>query len=202
VSLPTSTGFWTAINNDITEGIAGDGDAQARAAQIEQEILAEYGVSSIDELPLGYGALSRMARDSYADRVHAVHFGDLWQRYAQQETVMRTAALLSPAIAMRSLSMKLSGSDLAHRQHFEESTETYRQYFNTFIDTWEANRVHGTERFDEEIDELLRAVEPFQYAAPGPGFALRSGLPDMLLLLLWGVLAAAVLRFSARRLAP
>jgi len=204
VSLPTTSEFWSEINRDYQEGFAGDGNLAARGRAFDAQLLQQYGVARIRDLPVGATALRRLHRDAYADRVHEVHFADLWQRYDRQQQIIAIAGLLSPTLAMRSLSMRLSGTDLSHQQDFEAHAETYRRDLSRHIDEWDSASTRGEMSYDDKYgnNALWQSISPFAYAAPDVGFVLRSARLDMAVLLLWLVAALGLLGLSARRLQP
>ncbi|WP_280813156.1 DUF3526 domain-containing protein [Variovorax sp. TBS-050B] len=204
VPLPSAERFWGDIQRDYTQGLPGDADLAARGRAFEAELLRRHGAARLEDLPFGVAAVRRMERDAYADRVHALHFDALWSRYASQERWLRAAAGLSPAVAMRAISMKLAGTDLAHQRHFEDAAEAYRRQVNTTIDEWDAGHTRGLTSFDDRYadDALWRSVAPFRYAPPGAGFAWTAALPDIALLLAWALAAAWLCIASLRRLQP
>jgi ABC-2 type transport system permease protein len=202
--LPGAAAFWAGIQRDYTDGLPGDGSLTERGKRLDAELLRRHGVARVEDLPVGVAAVRRLARDAYADRVHALHFDALWDRYARQEQLLRLAAVLSPAIAMRSLAMKLAGTDLSHQRHFEEAAERYRRAVNTAIDQWDASHTRGLTSFEDKYagEALWRSIEPFSYRAPATGFAVRAAVPEILVLAGWALVALAVLGASVRRLAP
>ncbi|MEM5428543.1 DUF3526 domain-containing protein [Cupriavidus oxalaticus] len=204
VPLPSAQAFWAAIQRDYTEGLPGDGNLAARQQRHDAALLARYGASRLEDLPVGAAPLRRLARDAYADRVHALHFDRLWQSYAAQENVMRAAALLSPALAIRNFSMKVAGTDLAHQHDYEDAAERYRRGVNTAIDQWDASHTRGLTSFEDKYAgaALWRAIGPFAYTMPPAYFALRAALPEIAILILWCALVLAGLSFSLRKMQP
>ncbi|WP_297655558.1 ABC transporter permease subunit [Hydrogenophaga sp.] len=204
VPLPTAERFWGDIHRDYTQGLPGDADLATRGKAFEAELLRRHQAQRLEDLPFGVAAARRLARDAYADRVHALHFDALWQRQHRQEQWLRATALLSPAVAMRAISMKMAGTDLAHQRHFEEAAEGYRRQVNTRIDQWDVDNTRGITSFDDRYanNDLWRSVEAFRYAPPRVGFALRAAWPDLLVLLAWALASAGLLRASLRKLDP
>lgn len=204
VPLPTAERFWGDIHRDTTQGLPGDADLATRGKAFEAALLRRHNVQRLEELPFGVTAARRLERDAYADRVHALHFDALWQRYGRQEQWLRASAVLSPAVAMRSISMKMAGTDLVHQRHFEDRAEDYRRYVNTTIDQWDVDNTRGITSFDDRYahNDLWRSIEPFRYVPPRVGFALRAAWPDLLVLLAWALAAGWLLRASLRKLDP
>lgn len=201
VPLPSADAFWKDIRRDYQQGLPGDGDLATRGRLFDERLLATHNVTRLEDLPFGAYAIRRLERDRYADEVHQLHFDDLWQRFHRQEEVLRWAAVLSPAVAVRQISMKLAGTDLQHRKSFEDSAERYRQQFNTTIDRWDAETTVGLRSFEEKYgdDELWRAIEPFEYRAPSAAKAVLSALPELTLLGVWTAAAFGLLAFASRR---
>ena len=202
VALPSADQFWRAIRRDYEHGLPGEGSLAERSKRFDAALLRKYSVQRLEDLPVGGYALRRLHRDAYADKVHALHFDDLWRRYREQETVLRGTALFSPAVAMRLISMKLAGTDLAHRQHFEDAAEVYRRDVNTHIDEWDVAHSHGLRSFDDKYgsNAVWQSIEPFRYRIPSPAFALRLVLPELTILLGWLLLSALLLVVAGRRM--
>lgn len=202
--LPTGDAFWSGVRRDIEQGLPGDGNARQRLAAFDARLLAEHGVSRLEDLPFGANASRRLFRDAYATRVHALHFDRLWQAQLQQQQRLRALTAISPYALMRSVSSALAGTDLAHRRHFEAAAEDYRERFTTLIDEWDLRSTRGVTSFESRYagDALWQSMPPWTYAPPGLGFALRTAGPDLLMLGLWLAALLAGLRAGARRLKP
>ncbi len=200
--IPSATAFWAAIKKDIQQGLADDGGHEAREASFNAQVLKQYGAARIEDLPVGYTALKRSFNDGYSERVHALHFDRLRDAFERQGRFVHIASLLGPSIAMRSLSMTLSGMDLAHQRHFEDAAENYRHYFIGLTDDWDRERSHGTEHGAQGHDSDWGSVKAFGYVPPSLGFALHHALADLLVLSAWLVVALLWLLFSANRLKP
>ncbi|MDO9234407.1 MAG: DUF3526 domain-containing protein, partial [Aquabacterium sp.] len=202
VPTPGAAAFWAAIKQDIQQGLDNDGDHDEREASFRAQVLKQYGVARIEDVPVGYAALQRSFNDGYSERVHAVHFDRLRDAFERQGRIIHIASLLGPSIAMRSVSMTFSGMDLAHQRHFEDAAEHYRHYFIGLTDDWDRERSHGTERGAQGHDADWGSVQAFSYTSPAVGFALTHALADLMVLLVWLVAALMWLLFSARRLKP
>jgi ABC-2 type transport system permease protein len=202
VRLPTPVEFWSAIKRDYERGLPGDGDLATRGKRFDEDLLRRYDVKRLEDLPVGAYAIRRLERDAYADKVHQLHFNELWRRFARQEAILRNASFFSPALAMQLTSMKLAGTDLQHRRHFEEAAEAYRRRINTRIDEWDAAHSRGLRSFDDKYgnDALWQSMDRFTYKPLSAGSALRLAMPDASILALWCLMAMSFLAAAAWRL--
>lgn len=109
----------------------------------------------------------------------------LWAQYAQQATVQRWFALAAPIIALRPLSMTLSGTDLVQHRAFIVQAEQFRRDFIKQINDFYT--VNGT--YDDwgytAGPELWAQAPTFNYAPPGLAAALAPQSSNFVLLLLW-----------------
>lgn len=204
VPLPPASQFWSAIEHDYRNGLPGDPDLATQVRQFETDLLEEYGVASLGQVPIGVNAARRLLRDAYADKVHAHHFDGLWDRYARQQGMLRWATALSPAIPLGAVSKSLAGTSLAHQRHFEEAAEQYRRYVNTVIDQWDMRHTHGQVSYETQYaaDSVWQSVRTFEYQAPSLWFSAREAVPDMMLLAAWLAATMGMLCLAARRLQP
>ena len=203
-ALPTGETFWSRIHHDIEQGLPGDGSAAQRMQAFDAQLLAQHGVARLEDLPFGANARRRLFRDAYATRVHALHFAQLWEAQLAQQRLLRWAGVLTPYPAMRAISSALAGTDLAHRRHFEEAAEQYRQQYTTLMDEWDMHATRGVTSFESRYagNAQWQAMPQWRYDTPGTALALRSARIDWAVLSAWLVLALGALGWSARRLNP
>jgi len=200
--LPTAEAFWNDIRHDINQGMGEDGDRPTRLAQFEQQVLEQYGVQSLEQLPVGFPALRRNFLEAYAKTVHDHHFDALHARMDNQKNQTLWASLLGPSHAQRLLTMSLAGTDLSHQRHFEWAAETYRYHFISLTDEWDAQRTEGLRGGGQADNADWQSIVHFHYSPPGAGQALRTSWRELLILLAWLALAAGFLLHAAGRLKP
>ncbi|OAI16965.1 hypothetical protein A1507_11385 [Methylomonas koyamae] len=199
---PSASQFWDAIKTDIAQGLPGDGSKQQRETAFEAQVLAQYGVAGKEQLPVGFVSLNRQFNDAYSSKVHQLHFDRLRDNFAKQQQLAQLAGWLGPSLALRSLSMAIAGTDLAHQRDFEDAAEDYRRYFIDLTEEWDRERSRGTERSAKGAETDWRSVRDFAYAVPTVGYSLRASLLPLTLLSAWLCAALWLLAQSARRLQP
>jgi ABC-2 type transport system permease protein len=98
------------------------------------------------------------------DRIYNAALARLHESYRRQETIVRTAAALSPLLAMQQISMGLSGTDLESHLDFAQYASRYRHAMETILDNDAAYNLTPGPR----DRELWDRIPPFTY--PGRPF--------------------------------
>ncbi|RCR65557.1 ABC transporter permease [Larkinella punicea] len=192
-SVPSSYAFRKQINEDQEKGIDGHNPSSARAKELEKKILAQYGVDSVSKLPVNFDGIVMQEGEKYTSMVYQKHFGALQDQFERQNSLADIVGFLNPYLAVRDLSMGLSGSDYAHFLDFKAKAEQYRfglvERLNNHMKTFSK-----TGDWEKTVSRDFWAQTPdFQYQLPPVGWALRrhalSGLALMLFgsMLVWGV---------------
>jgi ABC-2 type transport system permease protein len=198
---PAASEFWDQVRRDMAEGIDGHDPADSRRRALEEETLARYGAATLEELPVNFEALALQAGEEYGNRVFDRRWGELWRAYERQETVQAAAAALAPLLAVRGLSMGLTGTDLARHRHFAAAAEAHRRVINSRLNEHMARHA-GREGFEWRADATFWSEVPeFTYAPPGLGAALAAHRLELLLLLGWTGGALLLALVAARRAA-
>ncbi|MHA7871034.1 MAG: DUF3526 domain-containing protein [Hyphococcus sp.] len=96
-------------------------------ATIETEILEAYGVETVEELPIEYGAYSLQRSEEHAHPLFEAIYERLDAIHQRQEGVLHAASIVSPVIALNTLSAGLSGADRVHQKVFAKGAETHRR---------------------------------------------------------------------------
>jgi ABC-2 type transport system permease protein len=204
VALPSGEAFWAAIASDIQRGLPGDGNAAERITAYDAQLLREHSVTRVEELPFSITAQRRLFRDTYAAKVHAVHFTSLWDRFAAQEQIIRLSGVLSPTAPVRQILMSLAGSGLADQRHFEEAAERYRETFTSAIDEWDVRATRGIGNYEAKYagNEVWSAIPPFQHNPSALPDTVTRIAPDLVCVGVWCFGAIALLLVAGRRLTP
>ncbi|KAK0339482.1 hypothetical protein LTR94_034337, partial [Friedmanniomyces endolithicus] len=128
---------------------------------------------------------------------------------ARQNGLVDASGLLSPAIALRGLSMAAAGTDFAAHRRFLEQAERYRYALVQRLNRLEAEAVSyandtatdaGADRRKRIAAANWQAIPDFRFVAPSGAMLARGALPGLTLLALWLVVAVALLALATRRL--
>ncbi|MBU2891980.1 DUF3526 domain-containing protein [Colwellia sp. D2M02] len=90
------------------------------------KILAEYGVTTVAELPVNYRGLVMQEGERITAEIYQRHNEKQLQQFAAQQRFISHFYWLNPYLAVRDLSMALSASDQRHFSDFEQQAEQHR----------------------------------------------------------------------------
>jgi ABC-2 type transport system permease protein len=199
---PSSLQFARSIEHDIENGINDHDSSDKRAEELKQKLMKQYNVDSIDKLPVNFAGLSMQEGEEYGSRVFDKHYSALWDTYDRQRTIHEISGLVAPILAVRSLSMALSGTDFSQHAHFAKAAEQYRRMINREMNMDLAHNMKGKEYSGAYVRgrDLWEKIPDFTYTAPDLGWVLSRQQLSMLVLFGWSALAMAAALFSGRAL--
>lgn len=202
---PTPTEFWAGIRRgDGNRSELGD-NPQLRVAEIRarltSELLDEYQVDSVDQLPFNFTALFLQRLEEEDAPIFDYNFDQLWDTYERQRHLQQLTSVLSPAIAVRQLSMAMAGADPYAQRHFSVAAEQHRRAFVSQLNTIQAVEGAG-KRFYVAAGETWRDIRAFDYEPPATSDVLSRHLGDLALLLVWALAPFSLALLAAQRARP
>jgi len=199
--LPSRNTFKAGMTEDRSKGLDGHNPADERGLALEAEILAEYGVESLEELPINFDGIRMQADEEYGNQVWDIHFGDLRVVMEEQKRSYQWAGLFNPFISLQNASMGFAGSDNLHHHEFLVQAEAYRRKFIKTLNDEHAYGGSTTGDWGWSADnEFFRSVPDFAYQPVKMASIFPTYLPDILILLGWLVLVSLLLAFGTKRL--
>ena len=184
---PSQFEFKQTIQEKVRNGIDGHNPSDARLASLKQEVLNEYGVQTIEELPVNWSGIAMQAGEEYTDQVYDSEFAKIENVFQRQNNVSVWAGFVNPYLAVSNLSMALSGTDFEHHMAFARAAENYRRGFVKIMNKdMEVNHKPGMAYGDYKVGKAMwESIEPFGYELPGPGEVLLNQLPSLLAMIFW-----------------
>ena len=196
---PDGEAFQREIEREMKDGVDGHNPASARTAELKQQVLKQYGVTRVEDLPINFTGLAMQAGEEYGNRVYDRRYAELWALYERQQRVHRALTVFAPLNALRPLSAGLAGTDFAAHRHFAIAAEQYRRLLNKQMNnalTYHARNDGVAFKADQA---LWQSTPKFVYDAPPMGNTLRQQAWHLGLLLAWlAIVWLAALRVAAR----
>ncbi len=162
--LPSREEFQTAMREDRSKGLDGHNPQGERVQQLEEKVLATYGVDSISQLPINFDGLLMQEDEEYGNQVWDKHFGSIREVYARQKSSLQALGILNPFSALQNCSMGLTGNDNLHHQEFLLQVERYRRVFIKMLNDKHAYGGSKTGDWSWTADnDFFRSVPDFKY---------------------------------------
>jgi ABC-2 type transport system permease protein len=197
--LPSSLEFQASVQQDMSDGFDGFPSQEVRQQALQDSVLLAHGVTELEELPFNFSGLSLQASEEFGDLVFDRRFGDLAERIRHQLEVHRRMGFLAPHLAVRSLSMALSGTDPVHHEHYATVAEEHRRLIQRIMneDIMANSRYGDTYLADES---LWAQIPDFEYQGPGVRWALAGHGTASGALFFWMLMGALLVRRGAASL--
>ena len=208
-ALPDRLQTEVAIGRDLRAlGDSHDPDDPYFSA-FRRQVLRTYGVSRIEDLPVNYKGLLAVEGERVTSALFNDHAGRSAQVLHAQNRLVSGFALLSPAIALRTLSMSAAATDLNAHLRFISQAEAHRYRLVQHLNQLQA---HGVSYADDtardagadqrkRVDRAhWRAIPGFQFSPRTVADTLRGMLPALLALSGWMLASLLLLALGARRL--
>lgn len=195
---PIASDFWREIAVGM-RGADGHSENDKRILELKQQTMRKYGVSRAEDLPVNFEGLRLQAGEEHGNELFDQHFGALWAAYEGQERLHHLFALISPSLALRSVSMAMAGTDLAHLRDFTHQTELYRRNLNRTMNLNVANHSRMGEYYYFADRKLWESIPAYTYSSPNLRRAISGqGLP-VAILCAWAFAATVALRVASTR---
>lgn len=182
---PTRQEFAANVLKDKKEGLDGHDPWSKQAKMLEQEVLAEYGVDSLHQLPFNFDGYRMQKGEEHEAEVYFKHYNYLKEQYEQQSGVYRNLAALSPYLPARFLSMAIAQTDYATHWDFADAAEAYRIATQKFLnDNFAENSTYGDWSYQADAS-TWKELPAFEYSPPHLQTILARNSKNMGLLGLW-----------------
>jgi ABC-2 type transport system permease protein len=178
-------------------------------AAFKRSVLARYGVTRVEDLPVNYKGIAAVEGERLTATLFNRYAAESFAAQARQNRLVEMTGLLSPAVALRSLSMAAAGTDFSAHRRFLEQAEAYRYALVQRLNLMQAHDVSYADdsAADPDADRRKRvsaanwrAMPDFRFVAPGGRTLALAAMPGLMLLLGWLAVAMALLAVVTRRL--
>jgi ABC-2 type transport system permease protein len=186
---PSKFAFKEVLEQKVKNGIDGHNPSDERLEDLKQSVLNEYGVETIEELPVNWSGIAMQAGEEYSDKVYDTEFKNIEGIFEKQNKVSELGGLINPYLAIRFLSMGLSGTDLLHHTKFAWSAEMHhRKFVKKMNKDMEINHKPGVAYAPYSVgEEMWSSIPPFSYEMPKAGYVLHKNWLSIFSLLIWSV---------------
>ena len=125
-SNPSKIEFDSAIEEEIIQQGDSHNPNDPHYAALKDSLLQVYQVDSVQKLPFNYSGFVMKEGERLSTQTYLSHEEELQQIFLMQEKVVRMAAWFDPFLAIKMVSMGMTGTDAAMYQYFKAQSEDFR----------------------------------------------------------------------------
>lgn len=168
-------------------------------AALKRELLSRHGVDRVEALPVNFGGVVMKTAEEISSRIYVRHFEGLVAIHRRQDDLVQWAALLSPVIAIRNLSMALAGTGPEDYLSFLRDAEKHRYELIQALNDLHTHRIRNDNDRGQRVSRRhWKEIPPFQ-ARPTPlGASVRQQAGAAGLLLAWVLVVGMLIIFPSR----
>jgi len=189
----TSLEFENKTFDEKQYGIGSEGHKDVRREKLLQETMKKYHVSSIEDLPVFFIPITieffeesdGVVMDRAYDAVDATQ--------AKQDRLVLNSAWLTPFLAFRDFSMRMTATDMDTHNDFTAKAEIHRRKIGVIVDEYYQKKTVAGNSF-------WKTVPQFAYTAPGLAWRLTNASNSIFILLGWTVFSICLMVYAYRKM--
>jgi ABC-2 type transport system permease protein len=185
---PSSFTFAEAIASDVKRAQDGESLGPHLKAYAERRAVRVKSSATGDSES---AAASLQQSEDATNLIYEYHYDTLQSIYRAQGRIHTIAAIASPMMSVRALSMALAGTDLEQHTRFANAAEAHRRMMISKLNGMMTPSEDGAPPLSGEA--LWRSIPPFTHQVASFGEALTPYRFDLVLFAVWAVVAAALL---------
>lgn len=195
---PTRQEFETSVLKDKKAGLDGHNPWSKEAKMLEQQVLIEYGVDSLHQLPFNFAAYRTQKGEEHEAEVYFKHYNYLKEQFTNQSKVYRSLAAISPYLPTRFLSMAIANTDYATHWDFADAAETYRIDTQQFLNNNTAQNTEYGQRGYKASANFWQQLPAFKYDPPKLESTLEKNASNISIMGIWLLASFGFLFFTTK----
>lgn len=187
----TSLEFENMTFDQKQYGIGNQGHKDLRREQLLQRTMKQYNVKRIQDLPVYFIPITIEFFEESDGAVMDRAYQAVDDNESLQDEFVLASAWLSPFLAFRDFSMRMTATDMSTHNDFTRKAETHRRRIGVIVDDfYQKNTVAG--------NEFWKTIPQFSYQAPGTLYRLANAAHSIFILSAWILFSLGLMVFSYR----
>ncbi|WP_236970345.1 ABC transporter permease subunit [Membranihabitans marinus] len=195
-------------DNKYVYGYKGRDDFSEMYAEIESELMQEYGVGDADSLEVNPFGFAIEKTEEEGQIIYDKTFGQINDLYKSQNKLHRKSVAFSPLSALHFLSMGLAHNDLQAHEDFLDQAEEYRRDLMKTLNmdiAYNSRKGKNNEEGNSHLpyvqgEEFWKSIRTFEYDELGLIKIISNHKYDVISLFLWFFASAFFANWSVKKL--
>ena len=189
----TSLEFENQTLNEKQYGVGNEGHKDVRREALLQRTMKQYHVNKIEDLPVFFIPITIEFFEESDGLVMDRAYDAVDDNQARQDRLVLNSAWLTPFLAFRDFSMRITATDMHTHNDFSAKAEGHRRKIGVIVDDYyQKNTVAG--------NAFWKTVPQFSYTAPGIGWRLSNAANSIFILLGWTVFSIFLMVYAYRKM--
>lgn len=199
--LPSRHDFNRQIQEGYSKGLGNDGAVMERWNRYQQQVLKQYKVDSVTQLPVNFDGLAMQYGEDYNSKVYQQVAAQTDSLIRRQQALLETASLANPFMAIQQVSMGLTGTDYFHHLSFHQQAREYRDQFIRVLNLELANNGGPYLSYDYKVGPAyFKNTRNFHWKVPTAGSSIRWHARAWASLAAWLLLTLLLIPITAKKL--
>lgn len=189
----TALEFENKTFNEKQYGVGNEGHKDVRREKLLQQTMQQYQVKRIEDLPVFFIPITIEFFEESDAAVMDRAYKAVDDNEANQDQLVLNSAWLTPFLAFRDFSMRITATDMDTHNDFTAKAEIHRRKIGVIVDDYyQKNTVAG--------NAFWKTVPQFAYTAPGIGWRLSNAANSIFILLGWTLFSIGLMVYAYRKL--
>jgi len=189
----TSLEFENKTFSEKQYGVGNEGHKDFRRELLLQKTMKKYQVNKIEDLPVFFIPIMLEYFEESDGLVMDNAYQAVDNNQAKQDRLVLNSAWLTPFLAFRDFSMRITATDMNTHNDFAAKAEGHRRKVGTIVDDYyQKNTIAG--------NAFWKTVPQFEYIAPGIGWRLSNAANSILVLVAWLLFSMGLMVYAYRKM--
>jgi len=189
----TSLEFENKIFDEKQYGVGNEGHKDIRREALLQRTMKQYHVNRIEDLPVFFIPITIEFFEESDGLVMDKAYRAVDKKQEKQDRFVLNSAWLSPFLAFRDFSMRITATDINTHNDFTVKAENHRRKIGVIVDDFYQNNTVAGNAF-------WKTIPQFAYQVPGIGWRISNAANSIFILLGWSIFSIGLMVFAYRKM--
>lgn len=202
---PSKLAFQSAIEKEVIQKGDSHNPNDPHYNTLRDSVLRVHNVSKTTDLPFNYGGFVMREGEKITSILYKKHQERLIHIYKSQNDVTRFSAFVNPFVAIKQISMIMSGTDFASYIDFQNRADDYRYQLAQTMNELQMEYISPKKQSGSEGKthvvghEHWKEFQDFEHKPMSFDQTIKEAFPALLSIVLWINVALSLLLFTAKR---
>lgn len=201
---PTKQEFRSAIEEEVIRNGDSHNPDDPLFKALKDSVLSANNVESITELPFNYGGFVMAKGERLSTEIYNKHNNLLLEKYRDQGRITRVLAIVNPYLAVKNLSMALTGTDFESYVSFQQQAENYRYELAQKMNELQMKYIGASVSSSEGAMNVVSREEwkdfpDFKHHHLSIGTTIQNELLSIFSIIIWTVLALQIVLHLSKK---